>query len=176
NGTPTLLRGCPVPTTLGRRLFLAASLTSIGGCATPLFRGQTPEPESAIEEKKTEFVGDFARPQGLKWVKLEAVGLVTNLDNTGSDPPPSEQRQTLISEIQSHDVRQADKVLASPTTSMVYVTANIPPGAQKGDTIDLDVRIPARSETTSLRGGWLMQARLRQVEVLGGSALRGNVD
>src|SRR5205085_759917 len=33
-----------------------------------------------------------------------------------------------------------------------------------------------RSETTSLRGGWLMPARLRQMEVLGGSVHLGNVD
>ena len=31
-----------------------------------------------------------------------------------------------------------------------------------------------RSETTSLRGGWLMQTRLRQMEVLGGMTLRGH--
>jgi hypothetical protein len=160
-------------------MFLALGLLGAGGCATPLFRGQTPEPEVAIEEepeKKAEFVGDFARPRGLNWIKLESIALVTNLDNTGSDPPPSEQRQILINEMQSHEVRQADKVLASPTTSMVYVRAYLPPGVQKGDVLDIDVRIPNRSETTSLRGGWLMQTRLRQMEVLGGSVLRGNVD
>src|SRR5262245_6434298 len=98
---------------LDRRLFLALGLCGIGGCATPLFRGQTPEVESsAVEEKKMELVGDFARPVGLNPVKLESIALVTNLDNTGSDPPPSEQRQLLIAEMQSHEVRQADKILA----------------------------------------------------------------
>src|SRR4029079_2367161 len=54
--------------------------------------------------------------------------------------------------------------------------AYLPPGVQKGDPLDVEVRIPARCETTSLRGGWLMQTRLRQMEVLGGQMLRGNID
>jgi flagellar basal body P-ring protein FlgI len=178
-------------------LFLAVGLSGICGCTVPLstgalntgplgmgswfsgplFRGQTPEAEAEVsEEKKIELVGDFARPSGLKWIKLESIALVTNLDNTGSDPPPSEQRQLLIAEMQSHEVRHADKILASPTVSMVYVRAYLPPGVQKGDPLDVEVRIPTRSETTSLRGGWLMQTRLRQMEVLGGQMLRGNID
>src|SRR5436309_9991998 len=123
-----------------------------------------------------QMVVDFVRPMGLGVIKLESIALVTNLDNTGSDPPPSEQRQLLIAEMQSHDVRQADKILGSPTTSMVYVRTFLPPGVQKGDPLDVEVRIPARSETTSLRGGWLMQSRLRQMAELGGSLLRGNID
>lgn len=168
---------------LDRRLFLALgvlmgpSLAGIHGCATPLFRGQSPDLETATEnEKKAEMVGDFARPVGLNWMKLESIALVTNLDNTGSDPPASEQRQVLIGEMQSHEVRQADAILASPTTSMVFVRTYLPPGVQKGEPLDVEVRVPMRSETTSLRSGWLMQTRLRQMEVVGGSALRGNIE
>jgi flagellar P-ring protein FlgI/HEAT repeat protein len=158
-------------------LACAAGLYVTSGCASPLFRGQTPEIETAIaEEKKIETVGDFARPIGLNPIKLESIALVTNLDNTGSDPPPSEQRQLLIAEMQSHEVRQADQILSSPTTSMVYVRTFLPPGVQKGDPLDVEVRVPARSETMSLRGGWLMQSRLRQMEVVGGTALRGSID
>jgi flagellar basal body P-ring protein FlgI len=160
---------------LNRRLFLALGLSSCCGCASPLFRGQTPE-LAPVEEKKLEVVGNYARPQGLQWIKLEAIALVTNLDNTGSDPPASPQRQMLIGEMQSHDVRQADKILASPTTSMVLVRTFLPPGVQKGESLDVEVRVPSRSETTSLRGGWLMAARLRQMEALGGSVHTGNED
>jgi len=52
----------------------------------------------------------------------------------------------------------------------------LPPGVQKGDPLDVEVRIPLRSETTSLRGGWLMQSRLRQMEVLAGTSVRGSID
>ncbi len=173
---PNCYRTFCVPTKIARRMFLAAGLSGICGCSTLMFRGQTPEIEAAADEKKTELVGDFARPVGLNWIKLESIALVTNLDNTGSDPPPSEQRQTLIGEMQSHDVRQVDKILASPTTSMVYVRTYLPPGVQKGDPLDVEIRTPIRSETTSLRGGWLMQSRLRQMEILGGIATRGSID
>src|SRR5262245_17847204 len=158
---------------LDRRLVLALGLSSVCGCAMPLFRGQTPDVEAeAVPEKKAEMIGDFVRPVGLNPIKLESVALVTNLDNTGSDPPPSEQRQVLIAEMQSHDVRQADNVLASPTTSMVYVRTYLPPGVQKGDVLDVEIRVPMQSETTSLRGGWLMQSRLRQMEI-GRASCRG---
>lgn len=160
---------------LNRRLFLSLGLTTCCGCAMPLLRGQTPE-VVATSEKKDELVGDHAVPTGLNWVKLEAVGLVTNLDNTGSDPPPSPQRQMLIGEMQSHEVKDPDKVLASPTTSMVMVRGYLPPGVQKGDSFDVEVRIFSRSETTSLRGGWLMPARMRQMEAMGGSVHMGNID
>lgn len=163
---------------LDRRLFLAAGLAMCGGCATPLFRGQTPEIDSAIDEneKKLEIVGDYARPWGLDWIKLESVALVTGLDNTGSDPAPSPQRDMLKGEMQSHEVKDADKILASPTTSLVLLRANLPPGIQKGDTVDVEVSVPGRSETTSLRGGWLMRSRMRKMAALGGSVRLGGVD
>ena len=167
----------PADFALDRRLFLALGLTSCCGCASPLLRGQTPDEELALEEEpKLEVVGDYARPWGLNWIKLESVALVTGLDNTGSDPPDSPQRRMLIGEMQSHDVRKAEEVLASPTTSMVIVRGYLPPGVQKGDTFDVEVRLPSRSETTSLRGGWLMQTRMRQMEVMGGSVMTGSID
>lgn len=165
----------PTEAPLDRRLFLLLGLGSCCGCAMPLFRGQTPEIESVVE-KKLELVGDYARPWGLNWIKLEAVALVTNLDNTGSDPPDSPQRRLLITEMQSHEVRQCDQILASPTTSMVIIRGYLPPGVQKGDSFDVEVLNSGRSETQSLRGGWLMQSRMRQMEVLDGSIHRGNID
>lgn len=156
-------------------LGLAAGAAAISGCTTPLTRGQTPD-EGPLEGPQLEYVGDYTRPWGLNWVKVESVALVTGLANTGSDPPPGEQRQRLIGEMMSHEVRQADKILASPTTSLVLIRGYLPPGVQKGDTFDVEVRVPQRSETTSLRNGWLMQTRLRQMEVMGGSIHTGNVD
>lgn len=163
---------------IDRRMFLALGLSTCWGCATPLFRGQSPEIDEAATTENTgpELVGDYGRPVGLDWKKLESVALVTNLDNTGSDPPPSDLRRMLIGEMQSHDVRQPDKVLALLTTSMVMVRAFLPPGVQKGDQIDVEVRVSPGSETTSLRGGWLMRSRLKKMEVMGGSLLQGSID
>lgn len=165
---------------ISRRQALAAlgGLVACGGCSTPLMRGQSPEAEEivVVEEKKTELVGDLAGAWGTNWVKLESVGLITNLNNTGSDPPPSQERSVLINEMQSHEVHHPNEVLASPTTSMVLVRGFLPPGSQKGDRIDVEIRVPPRSETTSLRGGWLMASRMRQVQMMGGSLHTGSVE
>jgi flagellar basal body P-ring protein FlgI len=164
---------------LDRRQFLAAGLagglSAIAGCSTPLMRGQTPEPEAEAQEGP-DLVGDFTRPWGLNWVRLESVALVTNLPNTGSDPPPGEARSRLLAEMMTHEIRDGDKILASPTTSLVLCTAYLPPGVQTGDTFDVEVKTTSRSETSSLRGGWLMQSRLRQMQVAGGTVHTGNVD
>ena len=166
---------------LDRRSFLASlagmagGTLAISGCATPLMRGQTPEPEAQAEQGP-ERVGDYTRPWGLNWVKLESVALVTNLPNTGSDPPPGQARERLIAEMMTHQVPHPDRILASPTNSLVMCTAYLPPAVEKGDVFDIEVRVPARSETTSLRGGWLMQTRMRQMQIAGGGLRTGSVD
>lgn len=163
---------------LDRRLFLGMGLVSLAGCAKRLTRGQTPEAVDLDGEKKDgpDLVGDNTRPWGLNHVKLEAVALAKNLNDTGSDPPPSPLRQQLITEMQSHEIRNPDAILASPTTSMVVLKAFLPPGVRKGDVLDVDVSCPSGSQTTSLKGGWVMQARMRQVEVLGGELRSGSID
>ena len=141
-----------------------------GSCTSPLFRAQSPDAESVdeltAETSRTKFVGDLASPWGVRWLKVEGVALVTQLDGTGSDPPPSPLTDELVKEMQTHDVQSARTALASDETAMVMVGGFIPPGAQKGDTFDLRVSIPPRSKTESLAGGWVMPARLRQVMVV----------
>lgn len=164
-------RSCWLP---GRLLLV--SLLATGGCASPLFfRGQSPEPEKTAEvESGVRLIGDLASPWGTNYVKLESVALVTGLDRTGSDPPPGTQRELLTGEMQTHDVDDINQVLASPQTSMVTVQAWLPPGIQEGDRFDVQVRVPPRSKTTSLRGGWLMRSRLREMAVLDNELHTGN--
>lgn len=177
--TPHTARNPVHEQTLERRRFLATlgslGLGALTGCANPLFRGQSPElPVEEVKERK--LVGDFTRPWGLNWLKVESIGLVTGLDNTGSDPPPGEQRQILINEMQSHSVTNPDKILASGQVSLVLVRGYLPPGAQRKDIIDLEVLVPKNSETTNLSDGFLMLSRMRRMEVLGGVIRRGDVD
>ena len=56
---------------------------------------------------------------------------------------------------------------------MVLVHAVLRPGIQKGDHFDVEVRSPSHSEGTSLRGGWLMEVRLREMAVLGNQVHEG---
>lgn len=161
------------------RFLISASFgLSLAGCTGPLVRSQSPEPTEYIDEeveKRVKLIGDLTGTWGFNYQKLEGIALVTGLANTGSDPPPSPQRQALMAEMQSHEVANPNQVLASPETAMVIVRGYLPPGCQKGDPFDIEVRIAPRTETSSLRGGWLMQTRLRETEFLGNSVKTGHV-
>ncbi len=129
------------------------------GCNYPLIRPQSPESEDlaylAEEEPDDgiELIGDKTMALG-KPLKIEGVALVNGLDNTGSDPSPSSFRNALVSEMQSYDVKNAEKLLQSPSNSLVIVRGFLPAGVEKGDSFDLEVVVPPKSKTTSLRGGF----------------------
>jgi flagellar basal body P-ring protein FlgI len=153
----------------------AVGLAALSGCTSPLIRAQSPEVEdlTADQENAVALVGDYMGSWGLEPKWLQAIGLVTNLDDTGSDPPPGVARDILIGEMQSRDVKNPEKILQSPKVSLVEVVAILPPAVQKGDPIDVMVKVPDRSTTTSLRGGWLMKARLRVMANLDGKVRSG---
>ncbi len=166
--------------------WLAGSLTCatllLAGCTSALFRARSTDEGidvqelAPIPEDGVRLIREFTAPWGTNFSTLEGVALVTGLNRTGSDPPPSAQRQTLISEMQTHDVKNPNFILSSPDTSLVLVRAFLPPGIQRGDRIDVEVRVPGRSETSSLRNGWLMQTRLREVAVLDNTLRTGRVE
>lgn len=145
------------------------------GCAGPDVRLQSPEDSAEEVASKTKLVGDIAAPYGLHPVKIEEVGLVTQLPGTGSDPPPSAQRSALVDEMQARGVRYPNHVLASGNTSLVLVRGFLRPGIQKGDHFDLEIRVPSNSETSNLRGGWLMETRLKELAVLDNQIKDGHV-
>lgn len=154
---------------------LATALVSGGGCTAPTIRSQSPDlDELADFPDRTQLVEDLARPTGMKWVKVESVGLVNQLAGTGSDPPPSSRRSILLNEMKAHEVEDPNGILASPRTSLVLVRGILPPGIRKGDPIDIEVTVPSRSETTSLEGGWLMPTRLREMAVLNNRIATGH--
>lgn len=160
--------------TVGCTLALALVLTL--GCMNPVLRQQSPEASLDLPPTPdVPLVSEYTHPYGLDYTKIEAVSLVTGLAGTGSDPPPSPQRATLIDEMKRRNVANPNELLASPNTSLVLVRAYLRPGIQKGDHFDVEVRVPTRSETTSLRGGWLLPSRLTEMAVLGEQIRQGSV-
>jgi len=155
-----------------RLLILWCSVIGLGGCSVwnpPFWNLSSVNHETTDEVKKepsTKTVGDWAVPFGLYPIRVENVGLVTNLAGTGSDPAPSPYRQALVTEMQARGVESPNSVLGSKNTSLVLVQAHLRPGIQKGDHIDVEVRIPSHSETTSLAGGFLLETRLTEMAVL----------
>ncbi len=141
-----------------------------GGCSSwdvLNVRSQSPD-ELSQGRSRSRFVGDLAGPLGmcLRPAQIEAVGLITGLKATGSDPAPSKRRAVLIDQMQTRDVNKPNQILASSDTAMVMVRGVLRPGIQKGDRFDVEVRIPSRSDTTSLRGGYLLETRLKEMAVL----------
>ncbi|MGI9457513.1 MAG: flagellar basal body P-ring protein FlgI [Aeoliella sp.] len=154
---------------------MLASAGSIG-CMSILTRGGAEK--ATLEElahDSPDLVGTFTHPYGMNYVKIEAISLVTGLNGTGEDPPPTPQRASLIADMKRRQVKDANKVLASPDTSLVLVRGVLRPGIQEGDQFDIEVRVPSRGESTSLRGGWLLPARLTELAVLGQQIRRGHV-
>jgi len=152
-----------------------ALVVCLAGCAGPALRSQSPEDISEAIDSKTRLVGDVARPYGNNYIKVESVALVTGLSGTGEDPAPSPQRATLLHEMQTRGVQDPNTLLASPNTALVLVRGFLPPGVQKGDRFDLEVQTPSRTETTSLRNGWLMECRMTELEVLGNQIHDGHL-
>ena len=157
-----------------RYAWLLFVILALQGCAGTNLRSQSPEGLSDTLEPRTRLVGDVARPFGHSPVSVEAVALVTCLDSTGEDPAPSSQRAALLHELQTIGVQHPNQLLAAPSTALVLVRGNLPPGVQKGDRFDLEVQVPVHSEAASLRGGWLMETRLAQMAFLGGAVREGH--
>ncbi len=128
-----------------------------------------------LADESPDLVSKYTHPFGMDYVKIEAISLVTGLDGTGEDPPPTPQRASLMGEMSRRKIEHAERILASPNTSMVLVRGFLRPGIQEGDRFDVEVRVPTRGETKSLRGGWLMSARLTELAVLGQQIRQGHV-
>lgn len=172
-----------MPTALLRRrkfLWLCAA-PLLGGCTSGLSLINSADvpvnvdiDDNDDDSPKVLLVGDLAGTWGMRPFKVEGIALVTGLKDTGSDPPPEPQRDMLVGNMRALEVENPNAVLASPRTSMVLVRGFLPPGVRKGDRIDVEVRVPPRSETTSLKGGWLMKTRLKEMAILEGRLRTGH--
>jgi flagellar basal body P-ring protein FlgI len=155
---------------------IALAIAFFCGCSGPIFRQQSPEARIDLPPMPdVKYVSAYSHPYGMNYVKLEGISLVTGLAGTGSDPPPNQQRAALLAEMTRREVDDPNHMLASGDTSLVLVRMILRPGAQKGDRVDVEVRVPAQSETTSLRDGWLLSTRMTEMAVLGDSIREGHV-
>ncbi|MFK7817956.1 MAG: flagellar basal body P-ring protein FlgI, partial [Planctomycetaceae bacterium] len=163
------------------RILTLVVLFTMPGCQNPLLRSQSPEKEPPRSAKKPDFtnkvntklLGEYMSVHGNAPVVLQAVGLVTGLDRTGGDPPPSVSRTALREEMTRRGVKHPEMILRSQSTALVIVRAYLPPLAHKGQKMDIEVRLPQNSNATSLRGGWLMQTTLTEQQATAGGIKEG---
>jgi flagellar basal body P-ring protein FlgI len=159
----------------GRRQFLCWMLTvTLAGCQKLSLRSQNPD-EDDIKPPETRFIKDQVTVSGLHPITIESVGLVTNLDNTGGDPPPSMYRSLLVEDMKKRGVTTPHRLLESPRNALVLIRAAVPPVIDVGDHFDVEVVLPENGEATSLKGGWLLEAYLsEQAMVPGGQPHAGH--
>lgn len=146
------------------------------GCTSMLLRGDDEQADAALAdltEEETPLVGDYAYPWGTHAEKVEAVALCVGLDGTGEDPPQSSQRAAMLDDLQRRNIPKPNELLQSRDNALVLLVGHIPPGAQKGEKFDVEVLTPSRSDTKSLRGGWVMQSKMAQLAALGGVVREG---
>lgn len=157
------------------KFWLCIYVLLLGGCSSwnPWNRRSQSPDDAPVGGAKVKLVGDLAGPYGMYPVKVEAIGLVVGLQGTGSDPGPSPQRAILLEDMQRRGVEKPSQLLASKNTAMVVVRGFLRPGIEKGDTFDIEVRVPSHSDTTSLRGGWLMETHLKEMAVRDGQVFDG---
>ncbi len=119
---------------------------------------KVPEPPELIREATVSF--------GLRPIQVDGVGAVNGLAGTGGPADPSVFRDQLLEEMKRHDVADPNHFLEMEETALVRVRATIPPGARRGDPIDVRVFAPKESRASDLHDGWLLDTRLRQQQLL----------
>jgi flagellar basal body P-ring protein FlgI len=125
--------------------------------------------------KVEETVGNLAVVYSKGEIKLEGIGLVFGLDNTGAEPPPSWYRSKLVEEMSKAGVENANRILKDKRFSLVIVHARIPTGVTPADRLDVELELPPGCGTTSLAGGYLLQTRLRELMIAqGGTPKEGS--
>jgi hypothetical protein len=143
-----------------RTWMLGAVLLGLMGCAHQQTRLQSADENDRDKEPEIKTIGDITAVGNADPIPVSGVGLVYGLEGTGGDPPSGSYRNLLEHQLQQHGVEHVKDVLASSDTSMVMVTALIPPGVHKGDPLDIEITLPPQSKTTSLRGGYLRECFL----------------
>jgi hypothetical protein len=135
-----------------------------------------PAPARATTSVDTPLIGEKTTVSGLNPIILQGVGLVTGLDGTGEDPPPSIYRDTIMDEMRRRNINNRLEILASPNTAIVLVRAYLPPLVRQGEHFDIEVSVPENSLTTSLNGGWLLETYLTEHALVPGQGiLKGHV-
>ena len=105
-------------------------------------------------------IKDVAKVQGVRANQLLGYGLVVGLAGTGDSSTKSiETMQSIASMLRTFGVTVPSSQMQSKNVAAVMVTAQLPPFAKPGDTIDITGS--SMGDSKSLQGGTLLQTPLR---------------
>jgi len=160
---------------------LSSCLPAMGGCS---LLTKAREDDEAAEKKlqkllvapdTPELIRQAVVANGLTFVSVEGVAAVNGLPGTGGPVAPSIYRDQLVEEMKKNDVPDPHGFLERAETALVRVQGIIPPGARRGDPIDVRIISPPKTAATDLHGGWVMDTRLRQQQRLEGAVRTSDV-
>jgi hypothetical protein len=136
---------------------------------TPAVQGRSQIGEDASDLDSFGTTGQKTTVGNTEGIPVSGIGLVYNLAGTGSTAPPGGWRSMLENSLKKQGFSNIKELLDDPakTTSLVMVTALIPPGARKGEAIDIQISLPDESKTTSLKGGKLLACELVSSDTTG---------
>ena len=131
-------------------------MTGVQTCALPICGDDDEDTTDKRYETKIEtpLIGHYTTYSGLQPVVIEGVGLVVGLNGTGGDPAPSQYRTALMNDLKRRGVPNPNQLLQSPDTALVLVRAYLQPLMKKGETLDVEIRMPDGADASSLAGGW----------------------
>lgn len=114
---------------------------------------QTQQAESTVRLK------DLGRFLGRRDNMLVGYGIVTGLAGSGDAPRNQATRQAMSNMFSQFDLTVPQEQIQSRNVAMVLVTATLPPTANIGDKID--VNVTSTGDARSLAGGTLIMSPLR---------------
>ncbi|WP_425058617.1 Flagellar P-ring protein [Sporomusa carbonis] len=116
-------------------------------------------PAAAAPMQVSARIKDVAKVQGLRNNQLVGYGLVVGLAGTGDSNKSTFTVQSIANMLKSFGVMVSTSQLQPKNVAAVMVTANLPPFAKPGATIDISVS--SMGDAKSLQGGTLLQTPLR---------------
>ncbi len=154
---------------------------AVCGC-TSLWRGKSDETdqEAGLRElmkapEPPDLVREATVSHGMRPIEVDGVGAVNGLPGTGGPANPSVFRDELLEEMKRQDVPDSHHFLERTDTALVRVRGTVPPGARRGDAIDIRILAPKESQVSDLHGGRLLDTRLRQQQVLQNAVRQSDV-
>ena len=149
-------------------LLTTTLLLALTGCLPHETTTRSQAADEPSDRETVAVVGEKTVIGNAEPIAVSGVGLVYNLNGTGSSPPPGDLRSQLENAILKRKGHPKE-LLDDPgkSTSLVLVSALIPPGARAGDRIEVTITLPPGSKTTSLKGGILFPCDLMNYELVG---------
>ncbi|QEG21579.1 flagellar basal body P-ring protein FlgI [Mariniblastus fucicola] len=164
----------------GITAFSIAGILTATGCNNFIKRGQSPDDEDELSQfvdkspVGPKYISETCGMWGMDYAKIEGIGLVLNLDGTGSAAKPGAYRDHLLDELKTHKDKLDNprELFESKDTEMVIVRGYVPPGARKGDSFDVEIQMVPNMEGTSLDDGTVFRTRLRRLAQFKGRRLK----